>query len=211
MLKSTKWLELKEMKFPAKGIYGYVFSHEIRCNGRIIAIMPWRKNGGKAFYLLRNEITPCWDPDRPTMSSITGGVDPGRTQEETALLELWEEAGYHGTTESVGSNGLPRWRKLGACYGTKSTDTVYSLFCVDVTGLKPKHPPGDGSELEEKAKNLWVLDSLIGTAVDPLVYILHYRTKHMIERTDAERRRDHQARFQGMMKKVGKMLGGKIG
>ncbi len=209
LLRATKRFEIKEMTYPIKGISNYMFLHEIRCDGRIVGIMPWRKNGGKPFFLLRNEVTPCWDPDKPVMSSISGGIDMGKTPEEMALLELWNKTGYHGTTEGVGSNGLPRWRSLGACYGAKITDTVYSLFCVDVTRLKPKHPPGDGSELDEKARNIWVSDSLIGTAVDPIAYILHYRTRRMIDKTDAERRRDRQVRFQGIMKRIGKMIGGK--
>jgi len=209
ILKSTPWLDLKEMRFPSKGIKSYIFSHETRCDGRIVAIMPYKRTGGRCFYLLRREVTPPWDPDDLKMSSITGGVDRGVTPEAMALLELWEEAGYSGTTESSSTGG--RWRTLGACYGVKSSDTVYSLFAVDVTGLKAKTPPGDGSELESKARNLWVTDSMIGSAVDPLVYILHYRTKRLVDRTAAARKRDRHARLNRIMGKLGVILRGRIG
>ena len=33
------------------------------------------------------------------------------------------------------------------------SDSIYHLFCVDVTGLKSALPKGDGSKLEAKAKN----------------------------------------------------------
>lgn len=207
ILKATPWLDLLEMRYPAKGIKSYIYSREKRCDGRIVAIMPWRRSNGKIFYLLRRELTPPWDTDNLKVSSITGGIERGKTPEEMALLELWEEAGYHGTTEG----DFYRWKTLGAVYGTKSSDTVYSLFAVNVSGLKPKQAPGDGSELEDKARNIWVTDALIGTAVDPLVYTLHYKTKRMIDKTTGlyPRRRNRQSRLNNVMRKLGIKTGGK--
>lgn len=169
-LYNNKWISLKEISFPEKGIGGYVFSHETRCDGNIVSILPYRLTGNGMEFLLRREITPCWHPTDFLISSITGGVDPGNTIQHTVINELEEEAGY-----SVDKTGLI---SLGTCHGAKSSDTVYHLYSVDLTGFERHEASGDGSALEENASCIWV--KVIGDAVDPLVYTLHYRLTSFI-------------------------------
>ena len=147
--------------------WSYVFSHEIRCKGRIIAILPYRKANGKTQYLLRIEPNPAWGYHDKHISSITGGLEKSDTQ--TALLEIKEEAGY-----SVHEDDLI---DLGICRGTKSTDTVFRLFSVDLSGKTCKKATGDGSELEKLAYCYWGDETEINKAVDPLIYVMFVRLK----------------------------------
>jgi hypothetical protein len=142
----TKWLQLKRMVEPEQGVKGYDFVHEIRCNGEIISILPFRMNAGKKEYLIRHEVTPCWGME-PVVASITGGCD-GDGPLEDARRELEEEAGYSVDKDEI--------IELGVCRGTKSSDTVYHIFTVDLTGKEKSNSNGDGSELEAKAWCEWV-------------------------------------------------------
>jgi len=168
----NKWLEMREIVLPEKGVKGYTFSHETRCSGHIVSVLPYRvdKNGNLTDIMVRMEVTPCWEM-RLVMSSITGGVERDAEGEldpdATALLELKEEAGL-----VVGPNDI---HDMGMCYGVKSCDTVYHLYGVDATGLKTGAADGDGSELEKKAWCEWVKPDDIIKAMDPLLTMLFVR------------------------------------
>jgi hypothetical protein len=157
----NEWLSLKEMKDPDNGVNGYVYSHETRCKGHIISILPYRQAVGGVEFLLRSEVTPCWGMEE-CVSSITGGLE--ENVEDTVLMELKEEGGY-----SVSKKDLIN---LGTCFGTKSSDTVYHLFSVDLTDREMGDASGDGSELEAKAHCFWAnRDELVTRGVDPILYI----------------------------------------
>ena len=169
----NEWLSLKIMKAPELGIDGYVYSHEERCNGNIVAILPYRFSDKGIEYLLRHEVTPCWHPTDKIISCITGGVDhklEGKSFYDelynTIIEEVEQEAGYIITAK--------RTHYLGISFGTKSTDTIYHLIAVDLTGLeKTGDAKGDGSELEEQAYCEWYDE--IGSAQEPFVYMLFYK------------------------------------
>jgi 8-oxo-dGTP pyrophosphatase MutT (NUDIX family) len=166
---ADRWLELRSMLMSDDT--SYTFSHEVRCGGRIVAVLPYRRAGKDAWEIgVRQEITPCWAPFvgqelRPTLSSVTGGFDRGDSPVAAALRELREEAGYIVPLGAL--------KPLGTCFGTKSCDTVYHLFAVDVTGLVPGEAPGDGSP-RDKAPLVW---TYLGgrEIVDPLVYVMAVR------------------------------------
>lgn len=164
------FISFKKLVNREKGIGGYEFVHEHRCNGNIISILPYKhepslvRRDNPYSFLLRYEFTPCWDMDEDVYSSITGGVDEGNTVLETALIELEEESGYVvNESEMI---------YLGTCFGTKSSDTLYHLFTVDLTGKEPIEITGDGSYLESIASCHWVED--IEIAEDPLVFTSYY-------------------------------------
>jgi 8-oxo-dGTP pyrophosphatase MutT (NUDIX family) len=126
----------------------YTFVHEVRAYGVIVSLLPFRrKTNGSLEYLARLEICPAHGPD-PELCSITGGLEPNKSVEETACLELFEEAGYHTTVNEL--------INLGQVRPSKSADTVVHLFAVDVTGKTPAPPPGDGSRFEANASVEWV-------------------------------------------------------
>jgi len=163
----NKWLSLKNLVAPEEGVEGYVFSHETRCDGKIISILPYRFSNYKIEYLLRNEVTPCWG-FKPVISSITGGYEGGDPR-DTAILELKEEAGYEVQSKYLLS--------LGTCFATKSSDTVYYLYSINLTDFEMQNATGDGSELEKKAKCMWFESDIIPTVKDPLVSVLFIRLK----------------------------------
>lgn len=77
---------------------------------------------------------------------ILGTVEP----DDPSLLsraraELLEESGY-------AANEINRWEFLGELYTSKLfTESIY-CYAVDVTGIEPSPPPGDGSSQEKNIK-----------------------------------------------------------
>jgi hypothetical protein len=169
-LYDNKWLSLKTIIAPEKKVEGYVFSHETRCQGKIISILPYQIVDGKTLYLLRKEVTPCWGFD-PVISSITGGYEGGDPR-DTVILELNEEAGYDVELKHLLS--------LGTCFASKSSDTVYYLYSVNLTKFERHKSTGDGSELEKLAECIWLEEDIIPAVKDPLVSVLFIRLKSHI-------------------------------
>lgn len=126
---------------------GYTFSHEVRANGHIVAIVPFRRIGDGVEYLARIEICPAHSLE-PARYSITGGARENETPVMTAKRELLEESGYDVNASML----VP----LGNVRPSKSADTIVHLFTVDVTDLPQETPQGDGSRWEEGASVEWV-------------------------------------------------------
>jgi 8-oxo-dGTP pyrophosphatase MutT (NUDIX family) len=180
-LHDDEWVSLRRIVARELGIHGYVYSHETRCAGRIAVVMPFRMRETGLLVdddvpevvlevLLREEVTPCWHTTEPQLSGITGGWEDGDDLGclFTAIRELWEEAGYRVHPKDMVD--------LGTCRGTKSTDTVYFLWGVDLTDVeKTGDGSGDGSELEARATNRWVLHTDVIEAVDPTAHVARNR------------------------------------
>jgi len=172
VLYKTDWVSLRRMVDTENGISGYDYLHEDRCNGKIVSILPftYHQLTGERMYLLRKEVTPCWTLI-PVISSITGGVE-NNDPRETAVHEIAEEAGYEIKKEDL--------ILLDTCFGTKSSDTIYYIYTVNLTTKdKTLKADGDGSELEKKAHCFW--STTIENAFDPLVYVAYYRINSKIK------------------------------
>ncbi len=127
---------------------GYTFLREVRCDGTIVAVLPYRRRAEAEWdYLARLEICPAHGAEMKRCS-ITGGLEAGKTVAETALLELWEEAGYQAE--------LPELTNLGILRPSKAADTTVHLFAVDVSDKPQATPQGDGSHFEVGASVEWV-------------------------------------------------------
>lgn len=151
LLFDNEWVQLRK----ANGYY--IFSHEIRCNGNIIVIVPFRKNkNGDINILARVEATPCWDNLTPMRCSLTGGVDDGEQPLETAIKELQEEIGYIVEKSDVIS--------LGTFYGTKSTDSIYHIFAVEITENTKK-----GDTTDKDAGGEWITLKDVTMVADPFL------------------------------------------
>ena len=169
ILYKTEWLSLRKLVDKPNGVNGYIYSHEDRCNGKIISILPFRYKNNQIEFLLRKEITPPWGMESK-ISSITGGVENNKII-PTVIEEMKEEAGYEISQDDL--------IYLGTFRGTKSSDTLYYLYSVDLTNKnKTLDASGDGSELEKLAECYW--DTTIENAVDPFVYVAHYHLMKLL-------------------------------
>jgi ADP-ribose pyrophosphatase YjhB (NUDIX family) len=172
-LLKNQWLSLKKIVAPERGINGYYYSHEERCNGCIIAVLPWRRaNDGHIEYMVKCEVTPCWSLS-PVRSALTGGWEGGPPVED-AQRELEEESGY---TVSIG-----QFIALGESYASKSADTRYRLYAVDLTGVVGKPHKGDGSVLEASATCDWLSEEELVTVEDPQVHVMLNRLKARLKK-----------------------------
>lgn len=169
-LYKNEWLSLKVIRVPERGINGYVFSHEARCRGCIIAVLPYRTTTDGYEYLVKHEVTPCWSLD-PVYSALTGGWEGGDPV-NTAQLELDEESGFKVP--------ISHFISLGTSYASKSADTRYALFAVDLTGVQQHEPEGDGSRLEKEAASVWLTEVELVNVKDPQVALMLNRLKAVL-------------------------------
>jgi 8-oxo-dGTP pyrophosphatase MutT (NUDIX family) len=172
-LHENEWLSLRVLREPDKGVNGYVYSHESRCGGRIVAILPYHDTAEGRQYLLKSETTPCWSLNQ-VMSAITGGYE-GDNIEDDAVREMLEETGYAIVAEEL----IP----LGGSYASKSSDTIYTLYSVDLTGRTAGVPLGDGSRLESESAAVWLPGQEITRVCDPQVSVMYVRLTALLDAT----------------------------
>lgn len=195
----TEIQTLHEGKFVSLKLYDnenfkYEVTHEQRCSGHIVAVLPIHPEHGM---LVRHEFTACWSLDELVISSITGGweQDKHQTPIDTALDELKEEAGIVLHSED-------QLLSLGTCRGAKSSDNLYHLFAADLGGgFDEVEIDGDGSYLETLAHNEWQphgieSDSLDGIqwfdeGVDPMLYVMYTRFRFNVDKLRIAQRSDY--------------------
>lgn len=163
---NNEWVSLKILKDESRKIGGYVYSTEIRCNGNIVSFLPYKFINNKLEFLFRCEATPCWDLDKICISSFTGGVDSDDSIEKTVIKELREESGYEIEKKDL--------IDFGKSYGSKSSDTIYHLFSMDLTNKTQTKELEIESELEKSSYCKWIDYDDIYTE-DPLAYSILFR------------------------------------
>lgn len=159
---------------------GYTFAREVRCDGHIVSLLPYRETESGRQFLARREACPAHAAldQQPELCSITGGVDSGDTPVDTARRELLEEAGY--------SLDASEFVALGTVKPSKAMDTVAHLFAVDVSGRLAAAAAGDGSKWEVGASVEWVSEEQGLEIGDPLFVTTLARLKR---KTGAHRKR----------------------
>ena len=130
-------------------------------------MLPFRTSEAGIEYLIRSEVTPCWSME-PVSSALTGGWEGGEAVED-AQRELKEEAGYDAP--------LSDFIELGGSYASKSSDTIYVLFAVNLTGQDVGEATGDGSVLEAEGKCIWMSEAELVHLYDPQLHVLLNRLK----------------------------------
>lgn len=189
----NEWISVREIKLPDFGIDGYAYAHESSCAGRKVVVLPFRAgvfNPESDVFLplqgygtdlvevpefvlevlLRSEVVPCWHTREPQVCSLTGGWENGDDAAclFTALRKLYEESGYRAHPQDMIS--------LGTAHGTKSLDTTYYLYAVDLTNAEPEGDGrGGGSPLEATASCRWVRDDTVLSCGDPHVHVAYNR------------------------------------
>jgi len=183
LLYENKWVSLREVQYNG---HVYVYSHEQRCDGLIVSILPFRRSAdGTLEFLMHNELTPSWRSNKSTLdyhlNTITGGVDQEGDNINTrldAIRELREESGYC----------IDEWLEkaefmyLGHVRGNKSSDNYYYLYAVDLTGLEPGSTDSDGSYLESLETCQWVDENAVIYSEDPLASVIYVRLMKRLER-----------------------------
>lgn len=171
-LHNNPWLSLRIIRSKSTGLK-YVYSHEARCQGRIVALLPYRKpeDGKRLEFLMREEMTPCWSTRNKILSTITGGVEAGQTYQQAAIAELLEETGYTVIEREL--------INLEMSYASKSADTVYGLFSVDLTGKEPGEATGDGTPLDTDATTVWKTDPYLSH--DPQASVMWARLMQRLD------------------------------
>lgn len=166
-LYSNPWVSLYESSDPERGVPGFVFSHETRCEGRIVAVLPYLRLGPRPTVLLHVENNPAWGWS-PTPASVTGGQESDVAAEDAAR-EVREETGYQVNAGDLTS--------LGTCRGGKSVDTVYSLFAVNLYNVQEGEVDAD-SVLESTEHPAWFDWDKALQSPDPLVSVMMLRLAH---------------------------------
>jgi len=157
----NKWVSLREkvMEFGGKQ-FKYIYSHEDRCAGKIVVILPYRKNkDGEREYLLTREHNSLFGYN---YTAITGGVDAKTTEmkkiREQAILELQEETGI--------MSGLHFVKKFTSI---KSSDNQYFLFSEEISNEMRISVTGDGSIEELLVVKKWMkLKDALKVLNDPI-------------------------------------------
>ncbi len=172
----NKDLAIYNVNDRTKEIRSHYYLHEKWCGGRQVALLPFRfGKRNRPEYLLRKEMVPAWRTDMTCMAAISGVIADYDTSTSSAAGHLWKNTGFQILYGR-------RFKFLGSCRGSKRVDTVYDLYAVNVHGLTQEPPEGNGTPLDDMATLHWVVNSTIGMAIDPLVYVLHYRTARYIGR-----------------------------
>ncbi|MBQ1047833.1 NUDIX hydrolase [Micromonospora sp. C51] len=170
LLCENKFVSLRVIRDTAAGVDGYVYAHEARCAGRMVAVLPYKATQFGYRYLVRSEITPCWSII-PTLSAITGGCE-GRDVRAEAVRELLEETSFAIKPDEL----IP----LGDSFASKSSDTVFNLFSVNLAGRTAGPPSGDGTPLEARGRAVWVDKNDLTKIPDPLVALLYLRLREQL-------------------------------
>jgi len=162
LLHKTEWLSLYDTE-------GYVYCHETRANGKLVAVLIV-DSSRPGMVLGRYEKCPPHDDDIE-LCSLTGCVE-GDDPVATAVMEVDEEAGYNiEPSELV---------ELGTLRPAKNCDTKMFLYAVDVNGKDSHEAKGDGTKWEETSHTNWVSLKDAIECKDPLMGVMIAR--HFITR-----------------------------
>ncbi|WP_430885842.1 hypothetical protein [Fusibacter sp. JL216-2] len=145
----------------------YIYSHDTYSNGRRVLILPYRKHIGGHEFLLRREIIPCWDEAADTCAVSTRVKN--NDVEQTIIDELEELTGYDIKAKEL--------IHLGLCMGSKTTDTVYELYTVNLSDRGSEELP---YHIENGEHSFWGKDDDVLKSIDAHLITCFTRLTHLI-------------------------------
>lgn len=145
----------------------YIYSHDTYSSGRRVLILPYRKHLGGHEFLLRRELIPCWDQAADTCAVSTRVKDDN--VEETIIKELMDLTGYDIAPSEL--------MHLGLCMGSKTSDTVYELYTVDLSDRASEELP---YHIVEGEHSFWGKDDDILKSIDAQLITCYTRLMHLI-------------------------------
>lgn len=157
-LYENDWLSLKETND------GYIYSYESRSDGKLVAVLGFKSDGK---YLGRYERNPAHKDDI-ALCALTGGVDKDvKDIKDMALQELEEESGIKADKDEL--------IDLGTVRPSKSADTTFYLFGINLDDYEIGEAKGDGSKGEEGSYCKWVSKDDLINCKDPIVHVMILR------------------------------------
>ena len=136
----SDWLSLKKLDD------WYEYTHGEKSNGQGIAVLIYREDNVKSI-VGRYENTPCHF-DGLTLSSLTGMVEKDMSPIDTAVKEIYEEAGIVCTKEELIS--------LGTARTSKASDSIMHLYLLNAKNRPIGKSTSDGTKGEDDAYCKWV-------------------------------------------------------
>jgi len=144
----------------------YTFLFEKRSNGKLVVILPYRRNENDELeFLIRKESVLVWNPEMMYTESITGGVEEDDPH-KTAVMELEEEGGYIVPFDD--------FVFLGRTRIAKHANTFVYMYTVDLTNYKRMSDYGDGSKSEKMSFSYWSSDitGVESTILYKILYVM---------------------------------------
>jgi len=170
ILFANEWLSVRET--PG----GYTYVHQEKSNGAGVAVLAYRWDakhtpkgwrGGNLEIVGRFEECPP-HRDGLALTSLTGMLEEGEDPLNTAVRELWEEAGIQVSPGDM--------KPLGTVKPSKASDTVMHLFSVDVGEALLGKGVGDGTRGEANAYCRWVSRQAAIDSKDALLSVMILRS-----------------------------------
>lgn len=172
LLYDTEYLSLWELEDP-ECQYSYVHENKA-AGGYKVAVLPYFQiPSGEVLYVGCYEKFHAFEPFG--LCSITGSCEDWvftHDPRQDAQRELQEEAGIIAPIEYF----VP----LGESISSKSMDTIYFLFAIDIglPGCQIVEAQGDGSADEERAYCDYVTINQVADCKDPLLSTMVLRLLH---------------------------------
>lgn len=174
LLFDTEYLSLWELEDP-ECQYTYVKENKAHNSSKVGVLPYFKMPDGEVLFVGCYEKFHAREPFG--LCAITGSCEenvPGQTAEPRldAQRELQEEAGIIAPLEYF----IP----LGECISSKSMDSIYYLFAIDIgqPGCQIVHAAGDGSADEDKAYCDYISYNQVAMCKDPLLSTMVIRLYH---------------------------------